>query len=68
MSPLLTALVRAARRDPTTRDAVARLVADEDAAALGRLLEALGACATAEELERLLDEPGPFRPSVRGWT
>ena len=68
VSPLLTSLLRAVVGHPDIREVIARIVADEDTVALSALLQRLGLHPTRDELEDLLDEPGPFRPAVRGWT
>lgn len=65
---LVTRLLTLAAARPALYATLARLVADEDGATLGRLLARLGICVTPQQVEDLLDQPGPFRPAVTGWT
>lgn len=65
---LLERLLALVSSCPHMHDRVAGWVADEDASALARLFLTLGEPVSSERIEQLLDEPGPFRPAVRGWT
>ena len=53
---------------PAARQAVLRAVADEDTSAICRLLACVGMDATAAAVTGFLDNPGPFLPSIVGWT
>lgn len=61
-------LARLASGRPATWAAIARVVAEEDSAGLAEILTAMGLEAAADRVEQLLDEPGPFLPSLTGWT
>jgi hypothetical protein len=61
-------LARLVKGHPETRAAIARLVVEEDSTGLAEILTAMGLEAAGIRVEQLLDEPGPFLPSLTGWT
>ena len=68
MPPLAQTLATQLAAAPALWSAVARAVADEDAGALGLILDGLGLAVGGDAIERLLDHPGPFTPFLLGLT